>query len=265
MLKKSLILVLAAFFLGGCTLGAKKSGMEIMSFPVAKVYINGKEMGMTPFKNMNLKPGENEIKLVTNNREWKKKIDLQNNVSTIVDWQFGDDYDGDSGYILYLERTGDKKASLLINTEPDKTTISVDGQIKGMSPIRVSEVSEGDRQLTVSFPGYKGIDVFMKAINGYQLMIEAKLAKEKVDLDQLISASSEPSSSDLNVSKKIKIKETETGWLRVRENDNNSSKEISKVKPGESYDLLEEKTGWYKIDLGTSKSGWISSTYAEKN
>ena len=264
MFKKSLILVLAAFFLGGCSLGTKKSGLEIISFPVAKVYINGKEMGMTPYKNMGLKPGENEIRLKTNNREWKRRVDLQNNVSTIIDWQFGDDSDGDSGYILYLEKTGEKKASLLVNTEPDKATIKVDDQNKGLSPKKVGGIDIGDRKLTISFPGRKDLTVFMKAIESYQLIVNVKLAKEKIDIQQLINKESELTNT-LTATGKAIIKETETGWLRVREQNNNFSKEVTKVKPGESYNILEEKSEWIKIDLGSSKSGWVSASYVEKS
>ena len=265
MLKKFFILVLASFFLSSCSLSPKKSGLEIMSFPIAKVYINNKEMGLTPYKNMNLQPGENEIKLVSENKEWKRKIELQNNINTVIDWQFGDDSNGDSGYILYLEKTGDKKASLLVNSNPDKTTITVDGQVKGISPIKVGEISEGERQLSISFPGHKDVNIFMKAINGYQLVVNAKLANEKNDIDKLIEPEVEKDDSSLSMIKKVTIKETETGWLRVREKDSNSSKEVSRVKPGESYALLEEKTDWYKIDLGNEKEGWISASYALKN
>jgi hypothetical protein len=267
MLKKILILVLASVFLSGCSLSPKKSGLEIISYPTAKVYINSKEMGSTPYKNLDLKPGDNEVKLVTGTREWKKTVELQNNINTIIDWQFGDDTNGDSGYILYLEKTGDKKTSLLVNTTPDKTTIKIDGEVKGLSPLKVNSLNEGDRQLTVSFPGYKDINVFMKAINGYQLVVNAKLAEEKNNVDQIIETQKEATSSGLSMDqgKKVKIKETETGWLKVRESSSSSSKEVTKVKPGESYVLLDEETDWYKIDLGSSKNGWISATYASKN
>ena len=265
MLKKFLILILASFFLSSCSLSPKKSGLEIMSFPIAKVYINNKEMGSTPYKNMNLKPGENEVKLISGNKEWKRKIDLQNNINTVIDWQFGDDSNSDSGYILYLEKTGDKKASLLVNTNPDKATINIDGEVKGISPIKVSEIGEGDRQLLVAFPGYKDINIFMKAINGYQLVVNTKLATEKNNIDQIINAESETISNNLNEIKKITIKETETGWLKVREASSSSAKEITRVKPGEQYTLLEEGKDWDKIDLGNGKSGWISTTYASKN
>ncbi|MFA6368864.1 MAG: PEGA domain-containing protein [Candidatus Shapirobacteria bacterium] len=265
MLQKIFILILASFFLSGCSLSPKKSGLEIMSFPIAKVYINNKEVGVTPYKNMSLKPGENEIKLIAENKEWKRKIDLQNNINTVIDWQFGDNSSQNSGYILYLEKTGDKKTSLLVNSDPDKATITVDGQVKGVSPIKVNDIGQGDRQLSISFPGYKEINVFMKAINGYQLVVNAKLASEKNNIDEIINSESETNLSSLETIKKVTIKETETGWLRVREDSFNSAKEITKVKPGEIYDLLEEKTDWYKIDLGNDKEGWISASYASKN
>jgi len=214
---------------------------------------------------MNLKPGENEVKLVAGTKEWKRKIDLQNNINTVIDWQFGDDTNGDSGYVLYLEKTGDKKASLLVSTNPDKTTVKIDGQAKGISPMKIDDIGDGEKQLLVSLPGYKDVNVFMKSVNGYQLIINAKLAIEKNNIDKMISEQNEATTSSLSVAKKITIKETETGWLRVRDKDSNSGVEISKVKPGENYILLEETTEWYKIDLGNGKSGWISSTYALKN
>jgi uncharacterized protein YgiM (DUF1202 family) len=90
---------------------------------------------------------------------------------------------------------------------------------------------------------------------------------EKVDVDQALQKEKEATSSGLSVeqNKKVIIKETETGWLKVRENNSASSKEVIKVKPGEQYVLLSEEKDWYKIDLGSSKSGWISATYAEKS
>lgn len=238
-----------------------------MSYPTAKVYINGKEVGSTPYKNLDLKPGDNEIRLTTDKREWKKTLELQNNINTVIDWQFGDETDNDSGYVLYLEKTGSNKPSLLINTVPSKATIKIDNIVRGSSPMKINEISGGDRQLTVFSPGYKSVNIFMKAISGYQLVVETKLAVEKVDVDQALQKEKEATSSGLSVeqNKKVIIKETETGWLKVRENNSASSKEVIKVKPGEQYVLLSEEKDWYKIDLGSSKSGWISATYAEKS
>jgi hypothetical protein len=266
MKEKILIVLMSALVLGGCSLMPKKSALEINSYPVAKVYIDGKEVGMTPFRNRSLVPGEITIKLVTNDKEWSKKIKLQNNINTVVDWEFGETDDQSGGYLLYLEKTGDKnKAGLMINSNPDKATVVVDNEIKGLAPIRVANIGEGDRHLGLSSPSHKTIDIFMKAIKGYQLVVDAVLAQDKTE----IVNDTEETKTDLDLVNKtvakVTIKETETGWLKVREASSSAAKEITKIKPGESYTLLEEQTDWDKIDLGNNKNGWISSKYAEKS
>ena len=64
---------------------------------------------------------------------------------------------------------------------------------------------------------------------------------------------------------KVKIKETETGWLKVREASSSASREIKRVNPGETYDLILQDGDWTKIDLGNNQTGWVSSKYVEKN
>ena len=81
------LVIISSVFLSGCLVSTKKSAIEINSYPVAKVYIDGKEMGLTPYRNRQLKPGEIEVRLITNESEWTKKIKLQNNISTVVDWE----------------------------------------------------------------------------------------------------------------------------------------------------------------------------------
>lgn len=260
------LLIISSFFLGGCSLSSKKSAIEIDSYPVAKVFIDGKEMGLTPYRNRNLVPGEIEVKLESSGKTWSRKIKLQNNISTVVDWEFGKNDNENGGYILYLEKTGDKdKAGLLANTTPSKSTISINNEIKGMSPIKISDIGQGDRHITLSYPGHKTIDIFAKSLKGYQLIVETILIEDTAELKEEISE--EIDNSDLIATikqKTIKIKETETGWLRVREASSSASKEIDKVNPGAIYTLIEEKMDWYKIDLNNGKSGWISSIYAEK-
>jgi len=62
----------------------------------------------------------------------------------------------------------------------------------------------------------------------------------------------------------VLIKETPTGWLRVRMEPSTTATEAAKVNPGEKYPLLEEKGGWYKIRYSGDKEGWISAQYATK-
>ena len=260
-----LLVLCSCLFLGGCSLSNKKSAVEIDSYPVAKVFINGKEMGLTPYRNRNLTPGEIDVRLEANGKNWSRQIKLQNNISTVVDWEFGVDDNKSGGYILYLEKTGDKnKAGLLANTVPSKSTILIDNEVKGMSPIRISDIGQGDRHIALSYPGHKTIDVFAKSLKGYQLIVEATLAEETVETKDEVVENTNPDLVAAPEQKTVKIKETETGWLRVREASSSAAKEVEKVNPGAKYHLVEESTDWYKIDLGNGKNGWISSSYAEK-
>lgn len=73
------------------------------------------------------------------------------------------------------------------------------------------------------------------------------------------------------VKKEITIEDTPTGWLNVRSGPGTSYTQIAKVYPKETYSLLEEKDGWYKIAIparagGDGKTeGWIISDYAIKS
>lgn len=263
--KTTLLLIISSLLFGGCSLVSKKSAIEINSYPVAKVYLNGKEVGMTPYRNRSLIPGEIEVDLVTNDQRWSKKIKLQNNISTVVDWEFGKNEKNSGGYVLYLEKTGDKKkAGLMVSTNPDKSTVVVDSEVKGLAPIRINDIGENDKHLSLNYPNHKTIDIFVKSINGYQLVVDAVLAQEKT----IINEEEVVENPDLVTTVKvinIKIKETETGWLRVRESSSSAAKEIKKVYPGETYPLVEENRDWYKIDLGNNKNGWISIDYGEKS
>ncbi len=63
----------------------------------------------------------------------------------------------------------------------------------------------------------------------------------------------------------VTIKPTPTGWLRVRDLPSLNGTEVAKVDIGAKYELLEEQTGWTKIKVSTTISGWVSSDYIIKN
>jgi hypothetical protein len=268
MRRKILGIILAAVLLAGCSLSMKKSGVEILSYPPAKVYINGKEMGMTPYKNNSLDPGDIEIKLSTGSTDWTKEIHLEDGANTVVNREFGNTNEESGGYTLYFESTGDdKKAGLLVSSNPDRAAVYIDDDIKGYSPIRIDDAGEGDKKLSISFPGDQTISSFVKLVNGYQLVVKADLAKEATDIAPDAGTTNleiSSGSAQLATGTMITIGQTETGWLRVRAAADGNSAEITTVKPGEKYKMLSEVTDWYLIDLGVGKSGWVSAKYAEK-
>lgn len=251
-MKKVWLLMGATILLSGCSWSLRKSGVEIMSYPPAKVYVDGKEAGMTPYKNNSMKPGDTEIKLIANGEEWSKKIHLENGANTVIS------RDNGGGYILYFEPTGDKnRAAMLINTRPDKAAVAIDDEIKGFSPLRVEDVGEGDKKLVVSYPGYKSAISYVKFLNSYQLVVDVDLTKEKE------VATPEVTPTETINEKEVMILNTETGWLRVRSAPSNGAQEVAKVKPGEKYKLLEDGTEWRLIELGIGKSGYVAAKYVE--
>ncbi|MCL4384052.1 SH3 domain-containing protein [Patescibacteria group bacterium] len=257
-MKKIALVFAAGLILGGCSLAPQRSGAEIMSNPPAKVYIDGKEAGMTPYRNNNLKPGEMQLKLVTSDgSEWQKQIRLENYSDTVVDWEMGDQQ---SGYILTLERLGGQKSGLLVNAAPNSAAVAIDGEMKGFSPLKIEDVQEGDKQITISYPGYQSQTIFAKGVAGYQLVAEVILAPET----PTVTTTPTPTPTEELNQNYVTIKTTETGWLRVRDAAAASGKEIARVNPGEKYVLLEENNGWSKIKVNATISGWVSSAYVTK-
>ena len=59
------------------------------------------------------------------------------------------------------------------------------------------------------------------------------------------------------------IKETGTGWLRVRDQAGLSGTEIARVDVGGSYKLLEEQEEWIKLKVSDTIEGWVSKAYVE--
>jgi len=259
MLKRVFLVLLFSFMFSGCNLVKGKSGIEIISFPSAKVYIDGTEAGMTPYKNNNLTPGKMMVKLVSKDQEWEREVKLVKNANTVIDWEFGEDKEASGGYILYMEETGDsKKTGLIVSSIPDRAAVSIDGEIKGLSPLKLDEIGEGDKQVKISFPGHKSIDVFIRSVRKYRLIVEAVLGREKV-VEKVVE---EESDLVANV-QEVLILETGTGWLRTREASSSASLEKGRVLPGEKYPLVEEGEEWTKI-LVKGEEVWVSSQYVSK-
>ena len=62
----------------------------------------------------------------------------------------------------------------------------------------------------------------------------------------------------------IEILPTDTGYLNVRATASGSSTVVTKVNPGQRYIFLADSgSGWYQIDLGDGRNGWIARQYAK--
>lgn len=68
-------------------------------------------------------------------------------------------------------------------------------------------------------------------------------------------------SSPVVVKDKVKISETETGWLNVRATPSASGLRVTRVSPKEIYEYKEIKNGWYLIVIDAKTQGWVSGEY----
>lgn len=61
----------------------------------------------------------------------------------------------------------------------------------------------------------------------------------------------------------IEIKETPTGWLRVRKDADANAEELAKLNTGEKVSYMDEtKGGWHKVEYASGKEGWVSAQYS---
>lgn len=61
----------------------------------------------------------------------------------------------------------------------------------------------------------------------------------------------------------VTIKDTGTGWLRVRDQASSAGVEVAKVTVGASYPYVSSLNGWYEITYLPGKNGWISGQYGD--
>jgi hypothetical protein len=266
------LLIAALIFFGLLFFLNKKSGkgaLQVTSIPPSRVYLKDKLIGITPFCACDLEhmlsSGDYVIKLVPIGgtfRPFEEKISINESTLTAVDRTFVDN-GGSEGSVISLIPIGDKKdVQILVVSLPDKANVFLDGNPVGITPLSLKQISESDHDLRITRNGYKDKIIKVKTALGFQLNSLIFLGV-KSDLSSSVaslSATPTPTTTDAVVV----ILDTPTGFLRVREDSSLASAEVTQVKPGESYSLIEEKENWFKIKLADGKTGWISSQYASK-
>lgn len=256
-----IVWIFFGFFLAGCG-ASDKAGIEILANPTAKVYINGKEAGSTPYKNKGLVEGTMMVKLVWGNETqtvWQQDLRLHSFTDTVVDLSMRKGLV--SGYMLSLEANKKpENAGLILATYPDASLVDIDGTAYGVSPLRIDNLGDGDKHIKLMSPGYKDLDIYAKLIKGYVLSVFGFLNREDVVSEPSITQVEKPISVQ-----KATVLQNQVGFLRVRKEANTSSAEIRKIKPGESYEVILEQGDWVQIKISDDESGWVKSEFVQLN
>lgn len=272
--------VAATFFIIG-NLKPKVAGIHVETNPPALLFVDGEQIGRTPYKG-NIKPGEKIIKLVPESFEkplapYEIKINLGSGVETVIRREFSESDDRSSGEIISFEKIEKDRASLVAVTLPESVELTIDGYQKIITPYKMNEISPGEHTLTFSTAGYFDKFLRVKTNKGYKLTVIVQLALSDQEIDLLpeeISTTNEEKKKE-----QVEILSTPVGFLRVRAEPSSLGAEVGQVKPGGTFDLIEEdeKTGWYKIEFvpvqaggeeveatSSAKQGWVSNQYARK-
>ncbi|OGG13265.1 hypothetical protein A3D77_05375 [Candidatus Gottesmanbacteria bacterium RIFCSPHIGHO2_02_FULL_39_11] len=248
------------------------SRLNVMSNPGASVFLNEKLVGKTPY--LAKQPaGVYTIKLVPDADSpdastWQGKVTLKAGYETYVKRDLGASEVSSGGEIVSIDKIGETDSEISVSSSPDAVTILLDGQERGVSPQLFRNVTEGDHDVTLTSPGYTARTVRAQAIPGHKVSVEIQLALSAEAQTQTASDSGQPTSSSSTSTgantTQVTIKDTPTGFLRVRSGPSLSASETAQVKPGEKYPYLDESDGWYKITIDGGE-GWIAARYADKS
>ncbi len=242
---------------------AENAALQTNSFPLAQIFLDNTPRGQTPLTLENLRTGEHLLKLSANvagqTVNYETKIKLTEEALTYVNWELSDKPEMMAGEIFFLEKLpAADKGEIMVISEPTGAVIKINGNPSGQTPLALKSLSPAEYEIAVSANGYKERFLRGKVMAGYRLNVIAQLAAGVATTAPTTAA---PAASQ---SAQVIIKETPTGWLRVRMEPNIAATEAGRVNPGEKYLLLEETEGWVKIKFKENLAGWVSGSYVTK-
>ncbi|MDQ3098920.1 MAG: SH3 domain-containing protein [bacterium] len=295
---KILIIAGISLFLAGCTNNNPNAGIEVKSNPTAKIFVNDKEVGTTPYQSNKMTSGEYSIKLESEKGSWNSgKVRVNENTIFHINRELATNPDEQAGENVSLE----KGKGITIVTTPLQVEISLDGQKQGNSPYLIPSVSTGVHEIELTKEGYQSRKIKVKAFDGYKIVVEAQLRSDSISSPEpsptasasatpsvsptatgkatatprttptlkpsptpRTSASPSASSSATLGEKTLTVLSTPTGWLRVRSKPGTDGEEIAKINTGEQYAYVEQlDTGWTQIILTNGTKGYVASKYVK--
>lgn len=265
----------------------KQGELRVDSQPVATVFLNNKNIGRTPYKDK-VEAGDYTIKLVpesagTQMTSWEGNIVVGANLLTYVNANLNESELATAIDVVWLEKITSKNSELSVTTNPDGATVLVDDATRGVTPLSVSDIAAGDHSLSVTSTGFLSRSLKIKTTSGYRLIANLKLALSQggvVEASPSATPTPELSGTPKATPTKVAtssgsttpdpakpfvvIKDTPTGFLRVRMEPSTSASEAARVNPGEKYTYVDSQNGWYQIKYDTTNTGWVSGQYVEK-
>jgi hypothetical protein len=278
-----LILIVAAIARYVTNRGPKQGELRVESIPVSSVFLDNRNIGKTPYKEK-VNAGEYTLKIVPESATaqlttWQGKVTVGQNLLTYVNASLSESELTTAVDLVWLEKITSKLSELSVTTNPDGATVLVDDVIKGVTPLSLQDITPGDHNVSITSVGFVTRTLKIKTTPGYRLIANLKLALSPGGAPQASPSSAltptptgkakaATSSASKNTPEPAKpyvtIKDTPTGFLRVRIDPSTSATEAGRVNPGEKYSILDSQNGWYEINFDGTNTGWVSGQYAQK-
>lgn len=251
--------------------------LKVLSSPAATVFLDNVAVGKTTPFETKVKIGDYLIKLIpqgeaTQSASWQGRIRIHKNALTYVNRELGTSDVTSAGEIFTVTRMESRPKNksygeLFVETDPVGAIVHLDNDEKGVAPLLLADIVQGTHELSIFMPGFfrrtKKINIEASyRVTGLMKLAIDQSQKRATDSGTLKQTSTATESAKLN-QKEVSIKDTPTGFLRVRSEPSINSSESARVVPGNRYTVIEEQEGWYKIEYEEGKEGWISSEYAE--
>ncbi len=277
--------------------------LKILSSPNATVSVDGKVIGKTPIEGFVVSAGEHMVTLKVEGTSsmWQGKVPAFSNSKTYVDRELGASDITSSGVVFWVRKQDDSplgkvlpgakernknSGTVEITTDPIGTIIYLDNDEKGIAPLVMENVPAGEHEISAYSPGFIRRSQKIKVEEGYivsgeiklaidksyQKVEEPKVSTESASLTGTPGISEEPTPVPSGKvvptvkpgMKSVKIKDTPTGFLRVRASASTGGAEVGRVNPGDTFVIITEENGWIQIEFEKGKEGWVSGQYVER-
>lgn len=261
--------------------GPKQGELRVDTNPVAAIFLDNKSLGRAPFRDK-VTAGSYTIKLVPDSTTtqlagWEGNIVVGPSLLTYVNADLNQSELSSAIDILWLEKIASKQSELSVTTSPDGASVLVDDTTRGVTPISISDITPGDHTVMVTSVGFLTRTLKVRTTPGYRLIATMKLGLSSGGQTPIasptptlaVSVTPTPktatSSAQPNPPKPyLVVKDTPTGFLRVRMEPGTSATEAARVNPGDKFTILDTQNGWYQIRYDTTNTGWVSGQYVDK-
>lgn len=254
--------------------GKKEGRLHVVSTPPAAVFIDNVMRGKTPYEDT-IKEGTYTIKIIpeqvaTQAASWQKSVSIYTDTLTYIDTKLESSDVASSAEVYWLTKKkgwGVQDPSLLVESEPSGALISLDTDEKGITPITVDNVPDGTHELSLFMPGFARRTKKINIVKGFDLHAYIKMPVDPSQASKYKSIAPPAATSAAQLTQPqntVRILDTPTGWLRVRDEPTLAGSESARVNPGQVFEYVEEMNGWYKIKVDSKTEGWVTSEYAKK-